>query len=88
MPSNFLNIYCSISLMEQKSAELKKLFDEKRYSEIIDIIQSKISEKDKSKGKIYWSPISSSTANISSGIYIVQLISEGITSSSKIMFIK
>ena len=36
--------------MEQKSAELKKLFDEKRYSEIIDIIQSKISEKDKNSG--------------------------------------
>ena len=36
--------------MEQKSAELKKLFDEKRYSEIIDIIQYKISEKDKNSG--------------------------------------
>ena len=36
--------------MEQKSADLKKLFDEKRYSEIIDIIQNKISEKDKNSG--------------------------------------
>ena len=52
------------------------------------VFDRQISEKDKSKGKIYWSPTSSSTANISSGIYIVQLISEGITSSSKIMFIK
>ena len=36
--------------MEQKSANLKKLFDEKKYSEIIDIIQNKISEKDKNSG--------------------------------------
>ena len=36
--------------MEQKSADLKKLFDEKRYSEIINIIQNKISEKDKNSG--------------------------------------
>jgi len=36
--------------MDQKSADLKKLFDEKRYPEIIDIIQNKISEKDKNSG--------------------------------------
>ena len=52
------------------------------------VFNRKISEIDKSKGEIYWTPNSSSTSNISSGIYIVQLISEGITSSSKIMFIK
>ena len=52
------------------------------------VFDRKMSPIDKNKGEIYWSPNSSSASNISSGIYIVQLISEGITSSSKIMFIK
>ena len=36
--------------MEQKSTDLKKLFHEKKYSEIIDIIHNKIEEKDKNSG--------------------------------------
>ena len=36
--------------MKQKSADLKKLFEEKRYSDIIDIIQNKIGDKDKNSG--------------------------------------
>ena len=52
------------------------------------IFNRQISKIDKNKGEIYWSPNSSSASEISSGVYIVQLISEGITSSSKIMFIK
>lgn len=52
------------------------------------VFNRQISKIDKNKGEIYWSPNSSSASNISSGIYIVQLISEGIASSSKIMFIK
>ena len=36
--------------MEQKSTYLKKLFHEKKYSEIIDIIHNKIEEKDKNSG--------------------------------------
>lgn len=36
--------------MEHKSAILKKLFEEKKYSQIIDIIQNKISEEDKNSG--------------------------------------
>ena len=52
------------------------------------VFDRKMSPIDKNKGEIYWSPNSSSASNISSGIYIVQLISQGITSSSKIMFIK
>ena len=52
------------------------------------VFDRKMSRLDKNKGEIYWSPNSSSASIISSGIYIVQLISEGITSSSKIMFIK
>jgi len=52
------------------------------------VFNRQISKIDKNKGSIYWSPNSSSASNISSGIYIVQLISEGIASSSKIMFIK
>ena len=52
------------------------------------VFDRKMSPLDKNKGEIYWSPNSSSASIISSGIYIVQLISEGITSSSKIMFIK
>jgi outer membrane protein assembly factor BamB len=52
------------------------------------VFNRQISAIDKNKGEIYWSPTSSSASNISSGIYIVQLISEGIISSSKIMFIK
>ncbi len=52
------------------------------------VFDRQISKIDKNKGEIYWSPNSSSASNISSGIYIVQLISEGTASSSKIMFIK
>ncbi|MFL2989145.1 MAG: T9SS type A sorting domain-containing protein [Candidatus Neomarinimicrobiota bacterium] len=52
------------------------------------VFNRQISNIDKNKGEIYWSPNSSSASEISSGVYIVQLISEGITSSSKIMFIK
>ena len=36
--------------MEQKSADLKKLFNEKKYSEIIEIIQNKINDEDKNSG--------------------------------------
>ena len=52
------------------------------------VFNRQISAVDKNKGEIYWSPNSSSASKISSGIYIVKLISEGITNSSKIMFIK
>ncbi len=36
--------------METNSADLKKLFNEKKYSIIVDIIENKISEKDKNSG--------------------------------------
>ena len=52
------------------------------------VFNKNISSIEKSNGRIYWNPHSSSASNISSGMYIVQLISKGNTSSSKIMFIK
>ena len=36
--------------MKQKSADLKKLFNEKKYSEIVDIIQNNIGTEDKNAG--------------------------------------
>ncbi len=36
--------------MKQNSADLKKLFNEKKYSEIINIIENKISKKDRNSG--------------------------------------
>ncbi len=38
--------------MQLKSVDLKKLYDEKKYSEIIDIIENKISDKDKKSGPL------------------------------------
>ena len=38
--------------MQLNSADLKKLYDEKKYSEIIDIIENKISDKDKKSGQL------------------------------------
>ena len=38
--------------MQLKSVDLKKLYDEKKYSEIIDIIENKINDKDKKSGQL------------------------------------
>ena len=38
--------------MQLNSADLKKLYDEKKYSEIIDIIENKVSDKDRNSGQL------------------------------------
>ena len=38
--------------MQLNSADLKKLYDEKKYSEIIDIIENKVSDQDRNSGQL------------------------------------
>ena len=76
-----ISLNFDVDISEKSSMSIYTINGKKVYNTLISSI-------DKSHGKIYWSPYSSTTDNISSGMYIVQLISAGIISSSKIMFIK
>ena len=54
----------------------------------IKVFSKRISHADKNRGRIYWNPKNNFDENLSSGLYIVELSSEGNSNSSKIMFIK